>query len=167
MTGDREQGSKSMRVRPSAALRPRAYFVPLALRLRLERLLEVFGVNTRLSSLRPSHRRSLCSVHLSELGLGRASGKSEESSALGNLSASSLGSHLRLFCGFLLLLSFLRFHFLFPSWNGFPHFILSLVLRHRPIFDVSDFPMLLGFRFSTDRTIDSIRVRFYHLLWDF
>jgi hypothetical protein len=48
-----------------------------------------------------------------------------------------------------------------------PHFILSFILRHRPIFDVSDFPMLLGFRFSTDRTIDSIRVSFYHLLWDF
>ena len=31
-----------------------------------------------------------------------------------------------------------------------PHFILSFVLRHRPIFDVSDFPMLLGFRFSTN-----------------
>jgi hypothetical protein len=27
--------------------------------------------------------------------------------------------------------------------------------------------MLLGFRFSTDRTIDSISVSFYHLLWDF
>ena len=48
-----------------------------------------------------------------------------------------------------------------------PHFILSFVLRHRPIFDVSDFPMLLGFRFSTNRTIDSISVSFYHLLWDF
>ena len=42
-----------------------------------------------------------------------------------------------------------------------PHFILSFILRHRPIFDVSDFPMLLGFRFSTDRTIDSISVSFY------
>jgi hypothetical protein len=48
-----------------------------------------------------------------------------------------------------------------------PHFILSFILRHRPIFDVSDFPMLLGFRFSTVRTIDSIRVSFYHCLWDF
>jgi hypothetical protein len=48
-----------------------------------------------------------------------------------------------------------------------PHFILSFVLRHRPIFDVSDFPMLLGFRFSTNRTIDSISVSFYHFLWDF
>jgi hypothetical protein len=48
-----------------------------------------------------------------------------------------------------------------------PHFILSFILRHRPIFDVSDFPILLGFRFSTDRTIDTIRVSFYHLLWDF
>jgi hypothetical protein len=48
-----------------------------------------------------------------------------------------------------------------------PHFILSFILRHRPIFDVSDFPMLLGFWFSTDRTIDSIRVSFYHHLWDF
>jgi len=48
-----------------------------------------------------------------------------------------------------------------------PHFILSLVLRHRAIFDVSDFPMLLGFRFSTNRTIDSISVSFYHFLWDF
>jgi hypothetical protein len=127
----------------------------------------VFCVNTRLSALRPSHRRSLCSVHLYELGLGRASGESEESCALGNVSASRLGPHLRLFCRFLLFLSFLRFHFLFPPWNGFPHFILSLVLRHRPIFDVSDFPMLLGFRFSTDRTIDSISVSFYRLLWDF
>jgi len=45
--------------------------------------------------------------------------------------------------------------------------ILSFILKHRPIFDVSDFPMLLGFRFSTDRTIDSIRVSFYHFLWDF
>ena len=32
-----------------------------------------------------------------------------------------------------------------------PQFILSFILRHRPIFEVSDFPMLLGFRFSTDR----------------
>jgi hypothetical protein len=48
-----------------------------------------------------------------------------------------------------------------------PHFILSLVLRHRTIFDVSDFPILLGFRFSTNRTIDSISVSFYHFLWDF
>ena len=48
-----------------------------------------------------------------------------------------------------------------------PHFILSFVLRHRPIFDVSDFPMLLGFRFFTNRTIDSISVSFYHFLWDF
>jgi hypothetical protein len=47
------------------------------------------------------------------------------------------------------------------------HFILSFILRHWPIFDVSDFPMLLGFRFSTDRTIDSISVSFYHFLWDF
>ena len=47
------------------------------------------------------------------------------------------------------------------------HFILSFVLRHRPIFDVSDFPMLLGFRFFTNRMIDSIRVSFYHYLWDF
>ena len=47
------------------------------------------------------------------------------------------------------------------------HFILSFILRHRPIFDVSDFPMLLGFRFSTGRTIDSISVSFYHFLWDF
>jgi hypothetical protein len=47
--------------------------------------------------------------------------------------------------------------------GSLPHFIL----RHRPIFDVSDFPMLLGFRFSTDRTIDSISVSFYHFLWDF
>ena len=51
--------------------------------------------------------------------------------------------------------------------GSLPHFILSLILRHRPIFDVSDFPMLLGFRFSTDRTIDSISVSFYHFLWDF
>jgi hypothetical protein len=48
-----------------------------------------------------------------------------------------------------------------------PYFILSFILRHRPIFDVSDFPMLLGFRFSTDRTIDSNSVSFYHFLWDF
>ena len=48
-----------------------------------------------------------------------------------------------------------------------PHFILSFILRHLPIFDVSDFPMLLGFRFSTDRTIDSISVSFYHFVWDF
>jgi len=48
-----------------------------------------------------------------------------------------------------------------------PHFILSFVLRHRPIFDVSDFPMLLGFRFSTNRTVDSIGVSSYHFLWDF
>ena len=48
-----------------------------------------------------------------------------------------------------------------------PHFILSFILRHRPIFDVSDFPMLLGFRFSTNRTIYSISVSFYHFLWDF
>ena len=48
-----------------------------------------------------------------------------------------------------------------------PHFILSFILRHRPIFDVSDFPVLLVFLFSTDRTIDSISVRFYHFLWDF
>ena len=48
-----------------------------------------------------------------------------------------------------------------------PYFILSFILRHRPIFDVSDIRMLLGFRFSTDRTIDSIRVSFYHFLWDF
>ena len=47
-----------------------------------------------------------------------------------------------------------------------PHFILSFFQRHLPIFDVSDFPMFLGFRFSTDRMIDSIRVIFYHLLWD-
>ena len=26
-----------------------------------------------------------------------------------------------------------------------PHFILSFILRHRPIFDVSDFPMFLVF----------------------
>ncbi len=32
-----------------------------------------------------------------------------------------------------------------------PHFILSFILRHGPIFDVSDFPMLLDFQFSTDR----------------
>ena len=48
-----------------------------------------------------------------------------------------------------------------------PQFILSFILRHRPIFEVSDFPMLMGFRFSTDRTIDSISVSFYHSLWDF
>ena len=48
-----------------------------------------------------------------------------------------------------------------------PRFFLSFILRHRPIFDVSDFPMFLGFRFSTDRTIDSISVSFYHFLWDF
>ena len=48
-----------------------------------------------------------------------------------------------------------------------PHFILSFILRHRPIFDVSDFPMLLGFLFSTVRAIDSISVSFYHFLWDF
>jgi hypothetical protein len=48
-----------------------------------------------------------------------------------------------------------------------PHFILSFILGHRPIFGASDFPMLLGFRFSTDRTLDSIRVSFYHYLWDF
>jgi|HubBroStandDraft_2_1064218.scaffolds.fasta_scaffold3230879_1 hypothetical protein len=41
-----------------------------------------------------------------------------------------------------------------------PHFILSFILRHRPILDVSDFPMLLGFRFSTNRTIDSISASF-------
>ena len=127
----------------------------------------MLGVNTRFGSLRPSHRRSFWSAHLYELGLGRASGESEESCALGNVSASRLGPHLRLFFGFLLYLSFLRFHFLFPPWNGFPHFILSHVLRHRPIFDVSDFPTLLGFWFSTDRTIDSISVSFYHFLWDF
>ena len=40
-------------------------------------------------------------------------------------------------------------------------------IRLRPIFDVSDFPILLGFQVSTNRTIDSISVRFYHSLWDF
>ena len=127
----------------------------------------MFRIDTRCGALRPGHRRSLCSVHLNELSLGRASGESEESCALSDVRTSRLGPQLRLFCGFLLFLSFLRFHFLFPPWNGFPHFILSLILRHRPIFDVSDFPMLLAFRFSTDRTIDSISVSFYHFLWVF
>ena len=48
-----------------------------------------------------------------------------------------------------------------------PHFILSFILRHRPIFDVSDLPMLLGFRFSAARAIDSISVSFYHFSCDF
>jgi hypothetical protein len=48
-----------------------------------------------------------------------------------------------------------------------PHFILSFIIRYRPTFDVSDFPKFLGFRFSTDRTIDSTSVSFYHFSWDF
>ncbi len=52
--------------------------------LRLERLLKVFGVNARFGALRPGHRRSLCSVHLNELGLGRASGENEEARTFGN-----------------------------------------------------------------------------------
>jgi len=48
-----------------------------------------------------------------------------------------------------------------------PHFILSCLLRNRPIFDVSDFLMLLGFRFSKDPTIDSISASIYQFLWDF
>jgi hypothetical protein len=40
-------------VRPSTVLRPRAFSVSLTLGLRLERLLEVFGVNSGLGSLEP------------------------------------------------------------------------------------------------------------------
>ena len=47
------------RLRPSAVLRPRAYPVSLTLGLRFERLLEVFGVNTRLGSRSPSPTKRL------------------------------------------------------------------------------------------------------------
>ena len=52
---------------------------------RLERLLEVLGVNTCLGSLFPSHLRPLPSAHSHELRFGRASGKGEEPRALGDV----------------------------------------------------------------------------------
>jgi hypothetical protein len=54
------------------------------LRLCFERLLKVFGVNIRLRTLHPGHARSLRSVDLNEIGLGRTSGNGEEAlSAMG------------------------------------------------------------------------------------
>jgi hypothetical protein len=72
-------------------LRPRAYLVSRTLGLRPERLLKMLCVNSRLGALRPSHRRSLCSVPLDELPFSRASGEGEEPRAFGNVSASRLG----------------------------------------------------------------------------
>jgi hypothetical protein len=62
-------------MRPSAALRP-ASVVSLTLGLRLERLLEVFRINTHLRPLIPGHLRPFRSVHLDELSFGWASGES-------------------------------------------------------------------------------------------
>jgi len=67
---------------PSLVLRPRVYSSLLNSGLRLERLLKVLRVNSRLASLRPSHLRSLGSVHLHEIGLGRASVEGKEARAL-------------------------------------------------------------------------------------
>ena len=63
-------------------MRPRAFSASLTSGLRLERLLKVLRVNSRLASLRPSHLRSLGSVHLHEIGLGRASVEGKEARAL-------------------------------------------------------------------------------------
>ena len=84
-----------MKTGPQPFLRPRASAVSLTLGLRLERLLEVFGINTRLGSLLPSHIRSVWPVHLYELRLRWPSSESKEPRALGDMRTSCLGPHLR------------------------------------------------------------------------
>jgi chemotaxis response regulator CheB len=52
-------------------------------------------INSRLGSLRPSHRWSLGAVDLNELSLGWAAGKGKKSRTLGNVRTRSLGPYLR------------------------------------------------------------------------
>ena len=77
-------------------MRLRASAVSLTLGLRLERLLEVLGVNTCLGSLFPSHLRSLRSVHFYELRFGWASGEGKEVRALSDVRASDLATRVSL-----------------------------------------------------------------------
>jgi len=112
------------RLRPSVVSRPRALPVSFTLGLRFEHLLEVFGVNTRFGPLRLSHRRSLRSLLLNEIGFGRASGKNIQPRTFRAVGTSRLDLNVRLVGAFRrssCCLSFLRLHFAFLLWNAAYH----------------------------------------------
>jgi hypothetical protein len=86
-----------LRVRPSAVFATEGLCrLALTLGLRLERLLEVLGVNACFCPLLPGHLWSLRPVHLYELRLGRASGEGKEARALSYMRTGHLGPRLRL-----------------------------------------------------------------------
>jgi hypothetical protein len=118
MTGKPVVMLSILRVRPSAVCFATEGLCRLALTLglRLERLLEVLGVNACFCPLLPGHLRPLRAVHLYELRFRWPTGEGEEPRALGDVCTSGLGPHLRLlrgFLGFLHRLCFLSLHFEF------------------------------------------------------